>query len=55
MLNIIRQFVKEEKGASAAEYAILLGLIALGMVAGTSLLGNAIGNSLTNSAGIVAS
>jgi pilus assembly protein Flp/PilA len=55
MLNVIRQFVKEEEGASAAEYAILLGLIALGMVAGTTLLGGAIGTSLTNAAGIVAS
>ncbi len=55
MLNAIRQFVKEEEGASAAEYAILLGLIALGMVAGTTLLGTAIGTSLTNAAGVVAS
>lgn len=55
MFKVIRQFMKEEEGASAAEYAILLSLIALGMVAGTSLLGNAIGNSLTAAAGIVAS
>ena len=55
MLNAIRQFVKEEEGASAAEYAILLTLIALGMVAGTTLLGNNIGTALTNAAGIVGS
>lgn len=55
MLNVIRQFVKEEEGASAAEYAILLGLIALGMVVGTTALGSAIGTSLNNAAGIVAS
>ena len=55
MLNAIRRFMKEEDGASAAEYAILLTLIALGMVAGTNLLGNAIGNALTNAAGIVGS
>jgi pilus assembly protein Flp/PilA len=36
MLNAIRQFVKEEEGASAAEYALLLALItvALGLVIG---------------------
>ena len=55
MLNVIRQFVKEEEGASAAEYAILLGLIALGMVAGTTALGNAIGSSLNSAASIIGS
>lgn len=55
MLNVIRQFMKEEEGASAAEYAILLSLIALGMVAGTTALGGAIGNALTIAAGIVGS
>jgi pilus assembly protein Flp/PilA len=55
MLNVIRQFVKEEEGASAAEYAILLSLIALGMVAGTTALGGAIGNALNAAAGIVGS
>ena len=55
MLDFIREFVKEEEGASAAEYAILLGLIALGMVAGTTALGGAIGTALQNAANIVAS
>lgn len=55
MLKAIRRFMKEEDGASAAEYAILLTLIALGMVAGTTALGGAIGNSLQNAATIVGS
>ena len=32
MLNVIRQFVKEEEGLAAAEYAILLTLIAVALV-----------------------
>jgi pilus assembly protein Flp/PilA len=53
MLNVIRQFVKEEEGASAAEYALLLALIALGMVAGTTLLGVNIGTAITNAANVI--
>lgn len=33
MLNAIRQFVKGEEGLAAAEYAILLTLIAVALVA----------------------
>ena len=52
MLNVIRQFVKEEEGASAAEYALLLALIALVLVAavlgcGATNIGSAI-NSAAN-------
>lgn len=32
MLNAIRQFVKEEEGLAAAEYAILLTLIAVALI-----------------------
>ncbi len=46
MLNAIRQFVKEEEGASAAEYALLLALVALGMIAATELLGKNIGTTI---------
>ena len=53
MLNVIRQFVKEEEGASAAEYALLLALVALGMVAATQLLGTNIGNAINAAAQII--
>lgn len=53
MLNIIRQFVKEEKGASAAEYALLLALVALGMVTATTLLGTNIGTAITSAANVI--
>ena len=53
MLNVVRQFVKEEKGASAAEYALLLALVALGMVTATQLLGTNIGNAINAAAQII--
>jgi pilus assembly protein Flp/PilA len=47
MLNAICQFVREEEGASAAEYALLLALITLGIVGAVTALGGAITNALT--------
>ncbi|MBX3303483.1 MAG: hypothetical protein KF693_14810 [Nitrospira sp.] len=32
MLNAIRQFVKEEEGLAAAEYAMLLALVAVALI-----------------------
>jgi Flp pilus assembly pilin Flp len=37
MLNAIRRFVKEEEGLAAAEYAILLTLIAVALI---TIVGN---------------
>jgi pilus assembly protein Flp/PilA len=48
MLNAIRQFVKEEDGASAVEYAILLGIMGAAVAALVIPLGAAVGVSLTN-------
>lgn len=48
MLNAIRQFMKEEDGASAAEYALLVGLITVLMAAAVTGLGGAIITALTN-------
>jgi pilus assembly protein Flp/PilA len=53
MLNAIRRFVKEEEGASAAEYALLLALITLGIVGAVSLLGNSIANALNAASGTI--
>ncbi|MBS0152448.1 MAG: Flp family type IVb pilin [Nitrospira sp.] len=48
MLNAIRQFAKEEEGASAVEYAILLGIMGVAVAALVIPLGTAVGTSLTN-------
>lgn len=42
MLNVIRQFVKEEEGASAAEYALFLALVTVALAATVGPLGTAI-------------
>ena len=53
MLNVIRQFVREEEGASAAEYALLLTLITLFLVAAVAGLGGAIQGAVNTAAGVI--
>lgn len=53
MLNVIRQFVKEEDGASAAEYALLLAIITLGIVVAVQLLGTNISNAINAAAAVI--
>ena len=50
-LGKIVAFVNEEEGASAIEYGLLVGLIALAIVAGATALGSAINTMFTNAAG----
>jgi pilus assembly protein Flp/PilA len=53
MLNVIRQFVREEEGASAAEYALLLALISLFIVGAVTLLGTNISTAITAAANVI--
>lgn len=53
MLNMIRQFVKEEEGASAAEYALLLAIITLGIVGAVQLLGTNISAAINGAAAVL--
>jgi Flp pilus assembly pilin Flp len=55
MLNVICQFVKNEKGATAAEYALLLALITVVLVGAVTGLSGAIGTAMGTAAGIIAS
>ena len=50
-LQKIMAFLRDEEGASAIEYALLVGLIALAIVAGATTLGTKIGNMFTKAAG----
>lgn len=54
MSNMFKRFVTEDEGADATEYALVIGLVALGIVAGATVLGkalsgafNTIGNTVT--------
>lgn len=40
MLEMIKQFVRDEEGAVAIEYALLAALIALAIIVGAGLLGD---------------
>ena len=51
MLNVIRQFVKEEEGASAAEYALLVGIVSVGILVAVQLLAANITTAITTAAG----
>ena len=53
MMHSIRQFVKEEEGATAAEYALLLALITVALIGTVKGLSNAIGGAMTAAAGAI--
>lgn len=44
------QFFKDESGASAAEYALILAIVGAGIVAGGALLRDAIGGAMSSAA-----
>ena len=50
MTNYIRAFVKDESGASAAEYALILAIVGAGIAAAAILLGDAIANAVEDAA-----
>jgi pilus assembly protein Flp/PilA len=47
-LHSVRERFSEEGGATAAEYALLVALIAVAIIAGARFLGSAINNKLSN-------
>jgi pilus assembly protein Flp/PilA len=55
MLNSIRRFVKEEEGASAAEYALLLAIITLGIIVAVQGLGTAISGAINTASNTIGS
>jgi Flp pilus assembly pilin Flp len=48
MLNAIRHFVKEEDGLAAAEYAMLLALIAVFLIGSITTFRNAIASTFAS-------
>ena len=47
-MEFIKRFVTEEDGADAAEYALVIGLVALAIVAGAFALGGQLGNAFNH-------
>jgi len=49
MLKSIREFFRDESGAAAAEYALILAVIGAGIAVAATKLGTAISTSINNS------
>ena len=47
MTNFLKNFVADESGASAAEYALILIVVGIAIVAGATELATAIGGAMT--------
>jgi Flp pilus assembly pilin Flp len=54
-LNVLRNRIRRESGQTMAEYAVVLGLITLGLVATIGLLSTTIGGRLDSVASIIKS
>ncbi len=49
-IGFLARFLREEDGAAAAEYALLLAIIAAGLAIAAGTLGSAISNAIDNAA-----
>ena len=52
-MHMLRHFLRCERGATAIEYAIIAGGIALAIVAGVAAIGTPLNNTFTSVAGSV--
>jgi pilus assembly protein Flp/PilA len=48
MLNVIRQFVKQDEGATAVEYGLMVSLIALAIIGTVTIVGTNLNTVFTN-------
>ncbi|MGR4863833.1 Flp family type IVb pilin [Caulobacter sp. LARHSG274] len=53
-MKILRDFIREESGAAAAEYALILAIIGSAIAVAAVLLGTNIGQAITDAATCVA-
>jgi pilus assembly protein Flp/PilA len=54
MRNMIKNFLRDESGAAAAEYALILTIIGTTLVVAVGVLGNDIATALSNAGGVIA-
>ncbi len=52
MIKTLVGFVNDEEGATAIEYALIAGLISMGIIVGAGLLGTALGTFFTSVSGM---
>ena len=50
MTNFIRDFVRDESGAAAAEYALILSIVGAGIAGAAYLLGQNVSSAVTGAA-----
>jgi pilus assembly protein Flp/PilA len=50
-MRLIAEYIQDEDGASAAEYALILAVVAGAIVGGLASLGNSINNAMATVAG----
>ncbi len=50
MRNIIASYIRDESGAAAAEYALILAIVGAGIAGAATLLGTAISTAISNAA-----
>ncbi|GAB7547985.1 Flp family type IVb pilin [Cupriavidus sp. CuC1] len=48
MKYALARFLRDEQGATAIEYGLIAGLIAMGMIVGATALGNNLSTGFTN-------
>lgn len=53
MTNFLKNFANDESGASAAEYALILVVVGMAIVAGGITLATSIGGAMTSAAGCI--
>lgn len=53
IIKFLGEFSRDEQGAAAAEYALLLAIIAAGMAVAAGTLGSAISNAMDNASNCI--
>ncbi|PZT90095.1 MAG: Flp family type IVb pilin [Citromicrobium sp.] len=55
MVKFFKDFARDESGASAAEYALILAIVGTGIALAATNLGNAISGAMTTASGCISS
>ncbi|MDE1918356.1 MAG: Flp family type IVb pilin [Sphingomonadales bacterium] len=55
MTNFIGKFLRNESGAAAAEYALILAVVGAGIAASALLLGQKVNSAVTGAANLICS